>query len=53
VSDNVTLNADVTVGCNASVLQTLTIGPRTVVGAGAVVTRNQSAGRVVVGVPAR
>jgi sugar O-acyltransferase (sialic acid O-acetyltransferase NeuD family) len=53
VSGNVTLNADVTVGCNASVLPTLTIGPRTVVGAGAVVTRNQSADRVVVGVPAR
>jgi sugar O-acyltransferase (sialic acid O-acetyltransferase NeuD family) len=53
VSGNVTLNADVTVGCNASVLQALTIGPRTVVGAGAVVTRNQSADRVVVGVPAR
>lgn len=53
VSGNVTLESDVTVGCNASVLQTLTIGARTVVGAGAVVTRNQPADRVVVGVPAR
>ena len=53
VSGNVMLHADVTIGCNASVLQALTIGPRTVVSAGAVVTRNQSADRVVVGVPAR
>jgi sugar O-acyltransferase (sialic acid O-acetyltransferase NeuD family) len=53
VSGNVTLRSDVTVGCNASVLQTLTIGARTMIGAGAVVTRNQSADRVVVGVPAR
>ncbi|HEX6351449.1 NeuD/PglB/VioB family sugar acetyltransferase [Actinophytocola sp.] len=53
VSGSVTLRSDVTVGCNASVLQTLTIGARTMVGAGAVVTRNQPADRVVVGVPAR
>lgn len=53
VSGNVTLHPDVTVGCNASVLQTLTIGAGTTVGAGAVVTRDQPAGQVVVGVPAR
>jgi acetyltransferase-like isoleucine patch superfamily enzyme len=53
VSGSVNLRPDVTVGCNASVLQTLTVGARTMVGAGAVVTRNQPADRVVVGVPAR
>lgn len=53
VSGNVTLYPDVTVGCNASVLQELSVGARTVVGAGAVVTKNQPADRVVKGVPAR
>lgn len=53
VSGNVTLYPDVTVGPNASVLKELSVGARTVVGAGAVVTRNQPADRVVVGVPAR
>ena len=53
VSGNVTLGSDITVGSKACVLPGLWIGARTFVGAGAVVTKNQPADRVLVGVPAR
>lgn len=53
VAGTVHLEADVTVGSNAAVLQNLRVGRATVVGAGAVVTRDLAAGLVVMGVPAR
>ncbi len=53
VAGAVTVGASATVGSNACVLQGLRIGSRGIVGAGAVVTRDQPAGAVVVGVPAR
>ncbi len=53
VAGAVTLGAEVTVGSNACVLQGLRIGSSAMVGAGAVVTRDQPPGVVVAGVPAR
>lgn len=53
VAGAVRIGARATLGSNACVLQGLRIGPGTVVGAGAVVTRDQPGGAVVIGVPAR
>jgi sugar O-acyltransferase (sialic acid O-acetyltransferase NeuD family) len=53
VAGKVALESCATVGSNACVLQGLRIGEGVTVGAGAVVTRDQPAGAVVVGVPAR
>jgi sugar O-acyltransferase (sialic acid O-acetyltransferase NeuD family) len=53
VAGAVTLGARVTIGSNACVLPGLRIGSSATVGAGAVVTRDQSPGTVVAGVPAR
>ncbi len=53
VAGAVALGAGVTIGSNACVLQGLDIGAAATVGAGAVVTRDQPAGVVVAGVPAR
>ncbi|HET7487416.1 MAG TPA: acetyltransferase [Acidimicrobiales bacterium] len=53
VAGTVVLEGDVTVGSNATVLQGRRIGRATFVGAGAVVTRDQGPGLVLVGVPAR
>ena len=53
IAGNVVLHRDVTVGSNAAVLQGLQVGSGTFVGAGSVVTKDQPAGEVVVGVPAR
>lgn len=52
VSGTVHLRSGVTVGSNACVLQGLTVGAGTFVGAGAVVTRDLPADVVAVGVPA-
>ncbi|MBX3448172.1 MAG: acyltransferase [Planctomycetaceae bacterium] len=51
--DPVVIGSDVWIGCGVRVLAGVTIGDRTVVGAGAVVTRSLPAGTVGVGVPAR
>lgn len=53
VSGSVVLEADVTVGSAAVVLQGRTVGRGAFVGAGAVVTRDVAPGEVVVGSPAR
>ena len=53
VAGAVTLEPRVTIGSNASVLQGLRIGSGTMVGAGAVVTRDLPGEVVVAGVPAR
>lgn len=53
VSGNVHLEAGATMGSNSVVLQGLTVGPGTLVGAGAVVTKTLGAGLTVAGVPAR
>jgi sugar O-acyltransferase (sialic acid O-acetyltransferase NeuD family) len=53
VAGAVTLEAGVTVGSNACVLQGLHVGPAATIGAGAVVTKNQPAGVVLTGIPAR
>ncbi len=53
VSGSVRLDDDVTVGSGAVVLQGLVIGQGAFVGAGAVVTRDVSAGSVMVGLPRR
>jgi sugar O-acyltransferase (sialic acid O-acetyltransferase NeuD family) len=53
ISGNVILEEQVVVGANATVLQGLRIGSRTLVGAGAVVTRSVAADVVVMGIPAR
>lgn len=53
ISGNVTLEDEVTIGTTACVLQGLTIGAGTFVGAGAVVTKSQPGGQTVVGCPAR
>ena len=53
VSGNVALESGVTIASGACVLQGLTIGRGTFVGAGAVVTKSQPPGLVLVGVPAR
>lgn len=53
IAGAVTLDEGVTVGSNACVLQGLRIGSAGMIGAGAVVTRDQPDGAVVAGVPAR
>jgi sugar O-acyltransferase (sialic acid O-acetyltransferase NeuD family) len=53
IAGAVTLDPGVTIGSNACVLPGLRIGSAATVGAGAVVTRDQPAGSVVAGVPAR
>jgi acetyltransferase-like isoleucine patch superfamily enzyme len=53
VAGAVTLGRCVTIGSNACVLQGLQIGASATVGAGAVVTHDQPADVVVVGIPAR
>jgi sugar O-acyltransferase (sialic acid O-acetyltransferase NeuD family) len=53
VAGNVVLNTGVTVGSNSCVLPGLVVGARTLIGAGAVVTRNHPGDLVLVGVPAR
>ncbi|RAG85766.1 acyltransferase [Streptacidiphilus pinicola] len=53
VAGSVTVAAAATVGSNAAVLQGRRIGPAATVGAAALVTRDVSAGQVVIGVPAR
>lgn len=53
VSGSVVLEADVTIGSGAIVLQGRRVGAGAFVGAGAVVTRDVAAGVVVSGVPAR
>jgi len=52
VAGTVTLGSGVTIGSNACVLQGLRLGPGGTVGAGAVVTKDQPSGAIVVGVPA-
>jgi acetyltransferase-like isoleucine patch superfamily enzyme len=49
----VRLGDDVWIGCGARLLAGVEIGSRSVVGAGAVVTRSIPAGRLALGVPAR
>lgn len=49
----VALESDVYVGAGAILLPGVRVGPGAVIGAGAVVTRDVSAGDVVVGIPAR
>lgn len=49
----ITVGDDVWLGAGATVLPGVTIGPRTVVGAGAVVTRDLPADVVAIGAPAR
>jgi sugar O-acyltransferase (sialic acid O-acetyltransferase NeuD family) len=53
VSGEVVLENSVMLGTHSSILQGLRVGQGAIVGAGAVVTRNVSAGDVVVGVPAK
>jgi sugar O-acyltransferase (sialic acid O-acetyltransferase NeuD family) len=53
VAGGVRVGAQATIGSNSCVLQGLRIGPGAVIGAGAVVTRDQPGGVVVIGVPAR
>ncbi len=47
------IESDVWIGANASILPGVRVGSGSVVGAGAVVTRDIPPGKVVVGVPAR
>ena len=53
MSGNVTLDEDVTMGTNSTVIQGLRIGRGATVGAGAAVIRDLPPGVVAVGVPAR
>lgn len=53
IAGGVTIGAASTVGSNAAVLQGRRVGPAAMVGASALVTRDVTAGHVVVGVPAR
>ena len=53
ISGKVTLEDSVSIGTGANIIQGLTIGRHTFVGAGAVVTRSLPGGIVAVGVPAR
>jgi sugar O-acyltransferase (sialic acid O-acetyltransferase NeuD family) len=53
VTGGAVLGAEVFLGSHAAVLPLVRVGDRAVVGAGAVVTRNISAGLTAVGVPAR
>ena len=53
LAGNVKIKSFASIGTNATILPNLSIGKNSVVGAGAVVTRNVSEGCVVVGVPAR
>jgi sugar O-acyltransferase (sialic acid O-acetyltransferase NeuD family) len=53
VAGSVTMERGATVGSNAAVLQGLRIGSFTVIGAGAVVTRDAEGDLVLAGVPAR
>lgn len=49
----ITLGDDVWTGCRVTVLQGVTIGSHTIVGAGSVVTRDLPPGVIAAGVPAR
>jgi acetyltransferase-like isoleucine patch superfamily enzyme len=53
ISGGVALEEGVLVGAGAVVLQYLTVGARSIVGAGAVVTRDVAPDTTVIGVPAR
>lgn len=53
ISGTVTIGNSTTIGANATVIQGLTVGDCSLVGAGAVVTRNVPAHTTVKGVPAR
>jgi len=53
VSGGVRFSAGVLVGTGAQVLQYVTVGEGSTIGAGAVVNRDVPAGETVVGVPAR
>ena len=53
ISGNVTLEDEVELGMGVSVVPAMTIGRASLVGAGAVVTRDIAPGMVAVGVPAR
>jgi sugar O-acyltransferase (sialic acid O-acetyltransferase NeuD family) len=53
VAGTVVLHSDVTVGSNACVLPGRIVGARTLIGAGAVVTKHHPADQLLVGVPAR
>jgi sugar O-acyltransferase (sialic acid O-acetyltransferase NeuD family) len=53
ISGNVVLEDEVTIGVSASIIQGNRIGARTIVGAGAVVTRDLPPDVVAIGVPAR
>ncbi|MFJ3305926.1 acetyltransferase [Streptomyces sp. NPDC086549] len=53
IAGSVTVGAGSTVGSNAAVLQGRRIGPSVMVGAAALVTRDVTAGQLVVGIPAK
>lgn len=53
ISGNVCLEKNVSIGVGTQVLQGLSIGERTIVGAGAVVTKDLQSDCVAVGVPAK
>ena len=53
IAGSVTIGAASTVGSNAAVLQGRRIGPCVTVGAAALVTRDVTAGQLVIGLPAR
>jgi acetyltransferase-like isoleucine patch superfamily enzyme len=53
VTGNVKIGAGVTIGSHASLLPGVTIGDRTIIGAGSVVNRDVEGDVTVVGVPAR
>jgi acetyltransferase-like isoleucine patch superfamily enzyme len=53
ISGGVRVEDEVLVGTGAQVLQYLTIGRASTVGAGAVVTKDVAPGAVVVGIPAK
>lgn len=52
-SDRVVVEDDVWIGLNCTILQGVTIGRGSIIGAGAVVTRDIPAGSIALGVPAR
>ena len=53
ISGNVTLEDEVELGAGVSIIPAVTIGRGSLIGAGAVVTRDIAPGMVAVGVPAR